>query len=182
MKVLTHAALMAAALAVSPAWAVNKCTGPDGSVTYQEAACDSRSSANSINVGSSPPATSNAETSRAKQLPVKAIAVSNTQMALEVGPALQIARASMKDPDSMKTQGVRVFAFEALGRKFVMTCGEINAKNSFGGYTGFKPFWIYDGVFTQTFNHFLPTQQKLEWLMGDAQSECLRSGVPSGIF
>jgi hypothetical protein len=32
-------ALVAAALAVSPVWAVNKCTGPDGAVVYQEQAC-----------------------------------------------------------------------------------------------------------------------------------------------
>ena len=33
-------ALLAAALVLStPAWAVNKCTGPDGKVTYQEATC-----------------------------------------------------------------------------------------------------------------------------------------------
>lgn len=29
----------AALLAASPAWAINKCTGPDGKVTYQEIAC-----------------------------------------------------------------------------------------------------------------------------------------------
>lgn len=32
-------ALAAAFLAVSPAWAVNKCTGPDGSVVFQDAPC-----------------------------------------------------------------------------------------------------------------------------------------------
>jgi hypothetical protein len=32
-------ALAAAALAVSPAWAVNKCTGPDGQITFQDAPC-----------------------------------------------------------------------------------------------------------------------------------------------
>lgn len=32
-------ALLAIALAVSPAWAVNKCTGPDGAVVFQDAPC-----------------------------------------------------------------------------------------------------------------------------------------------
>ena len=33
--------IMALALMVTPAWAVSKCTGLDGTVTYQEAACPS---------------------------------------------------------------------------------------------------------------------------------------------
>jgi hypothetical protein len=33
--------VLACAIAMgSPAWAINKCTGPDGKVTFQEAACD----------------------------------------------------------------------------------------------------------------------------------------------
>jgi hypothetical protein len=32
-------ALATVALAVSPAWAVNKCTGPDGQITFQDAPC-----------------------------------------------------------------------------------------------------------------------------------------------
>lgn len=32
-------ALVAAVIAVSPAWAVNKCTGPDGAVAFQDAPC-----------------------------------------------------------------------------------------------------------------------------------------------
>lgn len=39
MKHITHMAVVAAALLVSPAWAVNKCTGPDGGVVFQDAPC-----------------------------------------------------------------------------------------------------------------------------------------------
>jgi len=39
MKLIKHAALVAICLAVLPAWAVNKCTGPDGVVSYQEEPC-----------------------------------------------------------------------------------------------------------------------------------------------
>jgi hypothetical protein len=39
-KTLNTMALVAAALAVSPAWAVNKCTGLDGAVMFQDAPCD----------------------------------------------------------------------------------------------------------------------------------------------
>ena len=36
---MTKAMFLIAALLVAPAWAVNKCTGADGKVTYQDAAC-----------------------------------------------------------------------------------------------------------------------------------------------
>lgn len=39
MKLIKHAALAATALAVLPAWAVNKCTGPDGAVVFQDSPC-----------------------------------------------------------------------------------------------------------------------------------------------
>jgi len=42
-------------LAVSPAWAINKCTGADGSVTYQEAACGSSAKSEAMKVPSGPP-------------------------------------------------------------------------------------------------------------------------------
>lgn len=42
-------------------------------------------------------------------------------------------KSLLKDPDS------------AQFRKVKNTCGEVNAKNSFGGYTGYKRFLIYEG-------------------------------------
>lgn len=44
---------------------------------------------------------------------------------------------SLKDPESARFQGVHV--------KWGTVCGEVNAKNSFGGYTGFKRFLSIDG-------------------------------------
>ncbi|GKT22570.1 hypothetical protein [Acidovorax sp. SUPP3334] len=41
-----HAAVVLAALVVAPVWAINKCTGQDGKVTYQEASCPSSATAN----------------------------------------------------------------------------------------------------------------------------------------
>lgn len=39
MKASTNAALAALALLAAPAWAVNKCTQPDGAVVFQDAPC-----------------------------------------------------------------------------------------------------------------------------------------------
>ena len=43
---------------------------------------------------------------------------------------------TLKDPDSAKFQNVRIVDYE--GGKVV--CGEVNGKNSYGGYVGYKPF------------------------------------------
>lgn len=46
-------------------------------------------------------------------------------------------RASLKDPDSARIAGVSA----ARGKDGTLTvCGHVNARNSFGGYTGFVPF------------------------------------------
>lgn len=47
------------------------------------------------------------------------------------------AKALLKDPDSAQFRNVHI-GIDILGNKKV--CGEINAKNAFGGYTGFTPF------------------------------------------
>ena len=48
---------------------------------------------------------------------------------------------SLKDPDSAKISDVRVSAGETR-----FACGMVNAKNSYGGYTGKRPFMgLLDG-------------------------------------
>lgn len=55
-------------------------------------------------------------------------------------------KKELKDPESAQFRDLRYFAHHAVipdGRKFGITyslCGQINAKNSFGGYVGFKRF------------------------------------------
>lgn len=43
----------------------------------------------------------------------------------------------LKDPDSAKFRRVKV--------KWDTVCGEVNAKNSFGGYVGYRRFYSIDG-------------------------------------
>lgn len=43
---------------------------------------------------------------------------------------------SLKDPDSAKFRAVRV--------KWDTVCGEVNAKNSYGGYVGYRRFYSID--------------------------------------
>lgn len=46
----------------------------------------------------------------------------------------KLAREQLKDPESAKFQNIKGY------------CGEVNAKNSYGGYTGFKPFYLSNGI------------------------------------
>lgn len=45
---------------------------------------------------------------------------------------------SLKDPDSAKFRGVKM--------KWGTVCGEVNAKNSYGGYAGYRRFYAIDGT------------------------------------
>jgi hypothetical protein len=50
---------------------------------------------------------------------------------------MELVKARLKDPDSAKFKGV----YFVRGKAGVpVTCGQVNSRNSFGGYTGFVPF------------------------------------------
>ncbi|WP_404991292.1 hypothetical protein [Cupriavidus pauculus] len=57
----------------------------------------------------------------------------------EMAAITQAVKDQVKDPDSVKLRGVMAVQEEGV-TKF---CGEVNAKNSFGGYVGFKPFYAF---------------------------------------
>lgn len=59
---------------------------------------------------------------------------SQDQAALASGLA-----SRMKDPSSVQYRGIRSFVTSGNQR---IICGEYNAKNSFGAYTGFEPFLV----------------------------------------
>lgn len=49
------------------------------------------------------------------------------------------AKKGLKDPNSAMF-GDQFFASREVGKPGITVCGYVNAKNSFGGYTGQKPF------------------------------------------
>lgn len=51
--------------------------------------------------------------------------------------AERAVRGELKDPDTAKFEDVRANYTEEFG---VVACGRVNAKNEFGGYTGFRRF------------------------------------------
>jgi hypothetical protein len=56
--------------------------------------------------------------------------------------------ALLKDPDSAKFRNLKLVDPTVLSEKgidvFAVICGEVNGKNTYGGYSGFVPF-LYDG-------------------------------------
>jgi hypothetical protein len=49
--------------------------------------------------------------------------------------------STLKDPDSVKFRGLTAYKlYETSSSKADVLCGEVNAKNSYGGYSGFKRF------------------------------------------
>lgn len=61
------------------------------------------------------------------------------------GQARTTLSSELKDYPSSRFQSVR--AILPKGRKFPYFCGQINSKNSFGGYTGWKDFYVDGGLF-----------------------------------
>jgi hypothetical protein len=53
-------------------------------------------------------------------------------------------KGKLKDPDSAKFRNVNFYS----GSGTPVTCGEVNAKNSFGGYGGFERFIAAGNVLT----------------------------------
>lgn len=53
-----------------------------------------------------------------------------------VEEAKKAVKGSLKDPESARFQSVRIASYLSGS----VVCGEVNAKNSYGGYTGFKRF------------------------------------------
>ncbi len=161
------------AAAITSAWAINKCTSADGQVTYQESACAQSHSAKEVKTLTAPSGQTTYNDTQAKF----SAAPIEKDIAREIGSRdVKFARSRMKDPESARFDSVRVFRFNAFGKVIDMTCGNINGKNSYGGYVGSKPFWVYEGVFTQTSNHYYPGAKSTH-LMGDIQNACLSSGV-----
>lgn len=158
-------ALMLAAVSLTPVWAINKCKAPDGKTVYQDAPCAANQKGESLNwIPSSE-----------GQLPFRVLDLSAEDAQAAALDAVATAKDRLKDPDSAKFAGLRVLRFNGHGKVYVMTCGQLNAKNSYGGYVGTKPFWVYQGVFTETFDHYLP-DRSASLLMGNVQAACLRSG------
>lgn len=133
--------LLALSLAASPAWAVNKCTGPDGKVTFQDAPCVGRGEAVVVKPASgmavraavaapaSTPAASSAPMSAPVPVPATAAPAAPTKSAidLQADQCLAWYKPLLRDPANAYYTEPK---FEDK-RVLRMT---IHATNGYGGY------------------------------------------------
>jgi hypothetical protein len=59
---------------------------------------------------------------------------SASAFAASEGAIIQVVKSILRDPDSAK--------FRGIVQRNGMICGYVNARNGFGGYTGYKEFTI----------------------------------------
>lgn len=75
--------------------------------------------------------------SRLVQNPSQTAPPTTTSSDTQQSAVEKIVRAQLKDPESARFQNIR-----QVGRGEI--CGQVNAKNAFGGYVGFQHFWLKD--------------------------------------
>lgn len=59
---------------------------------------------------------------------------------LAIEKAKKVVLKDLKDPDSAQFRNIKVVIAGQTSLVASIVCGEVNAKNSFGAYTGFKKF------------------------------------------
>ncbi|MGR6534027.1 hypothetical protein [Brevundimonas sp. RM1] len=62
--------------------------------------------------------------------------------ALDVRDAKDAVRNTLRDPGSAEFRRIKVVRSDGQPR---VVCGEVNSKNAFGGYVGFRDFYYRDG-------------------------------------
>lgn len=98
--------------------------------------------------------------------------------------AKSLITSSLKDPDSAKFSDMRVFRALHTDGGFTFICGKVNAKNSFGGYTGNENYLVYKKENGDIFggvgdSGFLSTiRSEGKWWKYDADDMCLIYGTP----
>ncbi len=107
-------------ITLAPALAANRCVSNDGKVSYQDVPCQKSHKATTISLGNDAKMSSVIDKIR------------NPPMTEEV--LKQSVLATLKDPNSAEFKEIR---HVGEGRAL---CGQVNAKNSYSGYTGFKAF------------------------------------------
>jgi uncharacterized protein YdiU (UPF0061 family) len=62
------------------------------------------------------------------------------KLRIEEAKVVQLVKDNLKDQDSARFRNVRRLPFMGIESGPEVYCGEVNAKNSFGGYSGFGDF------------------------------------------
>lgn len=138
----THAILLAALLAASPAWAINKCTGADGKVVYQDAPCEGKGEKIEVRPASGP-ARSAPPAAPQTPAPPPIPAAPQPQAAVPVppGPAAGATKSPLEREAEMCLAWYRPKLRDPAGAYFTEASKQgrvvsmtVHATNGFGGY------------------------------------------------
>lgn len=72
----------------------------------------------------------------------------------------QLLLDNLKDPSSAQFKNLRL----VTGEGGEALCGEVNAKNAFGGYTGFKPFVVTEERLQHALSNIVIGDAKEDWM------------------
>lgn len=135
---MKFAPIAAALLAVlcTQTWAVNKCTGADGKVSFQDAPCTANATGKTVKIWSEQAPVEHGERVQAMKAQCEAM--------LRNVP-------SWKDKDSLKFIGffrgkATTITIDGQPLMVVEYLTRVNAKNSYGGYVGEKPAICYANI------------------------------------
>lgn len=141
----------------SSAFAINKCTDASGKITFTDAACPQ----DQTWANPPPPPKPEPEKEPTPSQSVQSVMASITNEAPQgrepesqvekeaAEELLLILRSSLKDPESARFRGIKIATKPydtARTKSAYAICGEVNAKNSYGGYTGFEGFVVENNI------------------------------------
>jgi hypothetical protein len=119
-------------------------------------------------------------------LPWKAIPIGMPRAEIQEfsNAATKFIISSLKDPDSAKFSDMKILKASHSDGSFTFICGRVNAKNSFGGYTGFQDFVVYrretnmieGGIGDQ--GSLAVVRSEGKWWSYDGDDMCLTYGFP----
>lgn len=107
--------------------------------------------------GAAPPkaATEDAATGEGAPQTAQVAATRHTEQAVKrrddvvVRELTEAVKRSLKDPNSAQFRDIHVASHETkCGTAVEAICGQVNARNAFGGYVGFRPFLAYQSTCT----------------------------------
>lgn len=137
MRAFASISAVATAVALSPAYAqVYRCQSA-GKVVMQQTPCAHADEKPIVTAGPS---------RSLRQAPYREVSVPPEELDKQIARDTGALREALKDPDSARMSTVRAVRFEAFDRVHTLTCGLVNAKNSYGGYTGEKSFLVFNGA------------------------------------
>jgi hypothetical protein len=121
----------------------------NGKIVYQQTECDVSSQEEAINIQAPLPDIGSNDLP-ILEYEVYPMSLSPEEVRMWIEKSKAIIRQSLKDPGGAIFQNIKIFQVKHIGGIDTLLCGEVNAKNSYGGYVGFKEFFTRNSRINDT--------------------------------